>query len=1430
MLARDGISHMQFTAYNENNLWWHYSPIPNKETLQSMDTNTRGVVRHLSTHANYQLWHHRLGHPGEKVMSLIHKQVKGVPKLHKHQFFNCAACLTKNLRKAHIGDRKQYIKTKETPKNEDIQPGQRLHMDFGFVRGSDWKRIDTDGKLVTSNDGYRSYLLIVDRKTRYSYIFLTKTKQPPLQEVRGILTKYAGVYRDCSVTTDNGGELAKSVEFRRVIRDAGYTLKTTGAFSSAQNGLVEKPNQDIARIVRALLYSSNLGSQYWSYAIRHAVYLKNRLPHSALQWKTPYEALLGTQPDLSKLKAFGARVSVHSGGRKAKLDDISEVGTFLNYKGTDKVIYVKDRKTGREKTATHAFFDEAFMAETSTNLPPMALALQQAGYRTIPNSELQVPPVEIDDTTLHIKLLSKTAKMPIRGTTSSAGLDIFSDENISIGPGEQHLLSTSIAVEIPKRMFGKLEIRSGLAAKHSLGVAAGIIDNDYRGELKVILRNHGVNKFEVRRSDRMAQLILIPQPPVTVNPVESFKTSTSRGTAGFGSTGIRQLQQPTTSQQPEPQPTVPPVAPTTIQEAIPTASPSMPINIIPTTAEHVTVQKSLTSSISPRPHLIPMESNEHQKSIDDYDNIIPVVSKTEDAPTNYDLIHDDFIPSCNIDLSTDPYIDKLTITLLNKGKHPTRGMILQPSKDYDNTVEILACQKSTPAAKIKRWRTRMKHQRLLAIDDIPIYTKEDVESFFNMLPNTTKTVNLTIGTLEKHAMNHDEGVPMMYFDQLVTIARHLNNIKYDLSDATPPSSINQSNNSKTQAIARMLVAAVKHGTIHAVKAAMPKAILPKSKQRSNKLTRRKLKHRNDWTNWLQSEWKQLDQYNEQQTFGEPCMLPPGANILDLLWTYNIKDDGTLKARCVCNGRPSNKNTAIFGHTFAKSLDQVGSRIFWATSALKNMIVRGADASNAFAEADAPKIPLYVRIDQQFRDWWKQRYPDKILPDDFVLPVKKALQGHPESPRAWATLINSILVTKMQFKPTKHEPCLYYGTYEGHEILFLRQVDDFAVACTDGEICKKVIGEIDKYMKIKIKDLGLLSRYNGVDIDQTQDYIKLHANTYIEKILIGHPWFDPQKFHHHKPIPMKSETEYIHRIESSVPPITERDKIDLQHEMGFNYRQGIGELLYAMVTCRVDIAFPVIKLSQYAINPSKIHYEAVKDIFYYLSTTKEDGLIYWRQRPVMSLPKKPDPPIISSEQPLQDENRASLLFGAVDSDWAGDTSHRKSVTGIILRLAGGTILYKTKYQDTIAFSSTEAEYTAAVDAGKAILYVRSILDEIHVPQEAATNLYIDNNGALLMGNAQQPTRNTRHMELKKFALIDWIQQDLILLQRVTSANNYSDPCTKPLGRTLYYKHFDYIMGRIRPTYASEGAQIKCTISLNPLDDRINVLKNIGGVSY
>ena len=89
-------------------------------------------------------------------------------------------------------------------------------------------------------------------------------------------------------------------------------------------------------------------------------------------------------------------------------------------------------------------------------------------------------------------------------------------------------------------------------------------------------------------------------------------------------------------------------------------------------------------------------------------------------------------------------------------------------------------------------------------------------------------------------------------------------------------------------------------------------------------------------------------------------------------------------------------------------------------------------------------------------------------------------------------------------------------------------------------------------------------------------------------------------------------------------------------------------------------------------------------------------------------------------------------------------------------AGGAIAYKSKYQEVIALSTTEAEFVAACDAAKIILFLRSILEDLGLSQTHATTLFEDNNGALMMANAQQPTRRTRYMDIKHLSLLDWVE--------------------------------------------------------------------------
>ena len=170
-----------------------------------------------------------------------------------------------------------------------------------------------------------------------------------------------------------------------------------------------------------------------------------------------------------------------------------------------------------------------------------------------------------------------------------------------------------------------------------------------------------------------------------------------------------------------------------------------------------------------------------------------------------------------------------------------------------------------------------------------------------------------------------------------------------------------------------------------------------------------------------------------------------------MWCYLVKDDRRKKARCVCNGNKNRRGTVTLAETYAASLEQTASRIFWAATTINNFITIGADASNAFAEAPAPVAPLYVYVDEQFRQWYQHRFPDRPkIPHGYVLRVKKALQGHPESPRLWAKLIDGI-IKKLNLKACTHEPNLFYtadyvGT--GKTVLFMKQVDDFCVSCED----------------------------------------------------------------------------------------------------------------------------------------------------------------------------------------------------------------------------------------------------------------------------------------------------------------------------------------------------------------------------------------------
>lgn len=143
---------------------------------------------------------------------------------------------------------------------------------------------------------------------------------------------------------------------------------------------------------------------------------------------------------------------------------------------------------------------------------------------------------------MQIKVVNRCPDIPLpqRATEHAAGLDLRAavEQETRLTPGQRMLVPTGLSVAIPPGYEGQVRARSGLALKHGIALvnAPGTIDADYRGEIGVVIINHGDNEFVIQRGDRIAQLVIAAVALAELVPVESLE-ETARGAGGFGSSG-----------------------------------------------------------------------------------------------------------------------------------------------------------------------------------------------------------------------------------------------------------------------------------------------------------------------------------------------------------------------------------------------------------------------------------------------------------------------------------------------------------------------------------------------------------------------------------------------------------------------------------------------------------------------------------------------------------------------------------------------------------------------------------------------------------------------------------------------------------------------------------------------------------------------------
>ena len=367
--------------------------------------------------------------------------------------------------------------------------------------------------------------------------------------------------------------------------------------------------------------------------------------------------------------------------------------------------------------------------------------------------------------------------------------------------------------------------------------------------------------------------------------------------------------------------------------------------------------------------------------------------------------------------------------------------------------------------------------------------------------------------------------------------------------------------------------------------------------------------------------------------------------------------------------------------------------------------------------------------------------------DYVLRLNKALYSLKQSARIWYYTIKDKLL-KIGFIVLNSDNCIFINKNIG--VIICLYIDNLAIIAPNSSTINRFISSIKEYFTIK--DLGPIKDYLGIDIDLNSDkgYIKLSQANYIKKVLA--------KYSMENCNPISTPLDSKIKLEPNKEQAS-RDEI--------KWFQGIiGSLLYITLGTRPDLAYSVIKLARYASNPSNNHIILVKRILRYLKATIDYNIIY-------------------------NKSSTRYISGYCDSDYAGDIATAKSTLGWIFLIAGSPISWKSKLQTIIAQSTTEAEYIAINSVSKEAVYIKNLMTELDVYNQAKFPIYTDNQGALAL--AQNPVfhERTKHIAVKYHYIRSLLEEGVIDLVYINTKDQKADGLTKALDKIKFRRFLTQI---------------------------------------
>uniref|UniRef100_A0A6V7M0T8 Integrase catalytic domain-containing protein n=1 Tax=Bracon brevicornis TaxID=1563983 RepID=A0A6V7M0T8_9HYME len=484
------------------------------------------------------------------------------------------------------------------------------------------------------------------------------------------------------------------------------------------------------------------------------------------------------------------------------------------------------------------------------------------------------------------------------------------------------------------------------------------------------------------------------------------------------------------------------------------------------------------------------------------------------------------------------------------------------------------------------------------------------------------------------------------------------------------------------------------------------------------------------------QWrKAMDEEMESLSKNETWDLEPKSankNVIGCKWVFTIKRhaDGSpkrFKARLVAQGF-SQRYGIDYDEVFAPVVRQTTLRTLLSIAGRRGFFVKHLDAKTAFLNGKLSKT-IYMRQPPNYVDEGKP---------EFVCRLNKSLYGLKQAAKAWHDKLDEVL-HNMGFEKCPSDHCLY-RTMEGEPEVYLAvHVDDMIIASKSSRRIEAVKEALNR--EFSITDMGDLKFYLGIGVrrDDNRNFY-LNQGNYIRKILTRARLSDAKNSTHPMDVGYEKAREKSPRITNE------------------SYQKLIGALLYLLVHTRPDISAAVAILSQRIKEPRQTDWNELQRICRYLKYT------------------------IDFELRLSDQSRDDKLIGYADANLAESRDSRKSNSGYIFKLFGGTISWSSKRQECVTLSSTEAELVALSEASREAKWIRKLLTFFNEHQNEPTTIYEDNQSCINSLKGPGSSNRSKHIDTKYFYTRELKERRIIQVTCCPTETNEADMFTKPLGPT------------------------------------------------